>query len=147
MFYLFDIAKVAIFLPFTKCFCNYFFFYHYFSFYLDYIGARLHLCAIVERLEQGSTPPLRTTSPPFRHPQHPRRATAHTTASGRARAHPRPVWRASRPTPCTRAPSRAPHLLPACVRIYGKLWLTRVHARLPSVAESLASESRFRGGV
>ena len=81
MFYLFDFAKVVNFLPFTKYFCNYFAFIIIFSFYLDYIGARLHLCG----------PPRHRSGI---HSSH-RRATAHTTAtpstaSGRARGAPSP---------------------------------------------------------
>lgn len=45
MFYLFDVAKVVIFLPFTKCFCNYFCFHHFFSFYLINIGTKKR-CAL-----------------------------------------------------------------------------------------------------
>lgn len=67
MFYLFDFAKVVNFLPFTKYFCNYFAFIIIFSFYLDYIGARLHLCG----------PPRHRSGI---HSSH-RRATAHTTAT------------------------------------------------------------------
>lgn len=74
MFYLFDATKVVNFLPFTKCFCNYFCFHHYFFlFTLLYrrTAAPLHLCklsyctmgpAAPDRAELTHQPP-----PPPRH--------------------------------------------------------------------------------
>lgn len=145
MFYLFDFAKVVIFLPFTKYFCNYFCFRHYF-FYLDYIGARLHLCAIVERLEQGSTPPP-TASPAFRHPQQPptheqqrTRPTHPRPLQGERWARPRPVWMLHVLSRAPLMPSRTPS--PAwggCVLIYLSFALPsqnqRVAARRPLYRE------------
>ena len=90
MFYLFDFAKVVIFLPFTKYFCNYFCFRHYFF--------------LFTLLYRRTAAPLRTISPhrPGIHSSHRHTHDRHTLApSGMPHAlrcapshpvHPRPAW-------------------------------------------------------
>lgn len=128
MFYLFDFAKVVIFLPFTKYFCNYFCFRHYF--FLFTLLYRRTAAPLRHRREDRAeqhhnsrpprhrpgihsshrrTPNTRTDHrPPHTTEQggHQRGGRSTTTptadpsSQGERWARPRPVWYASCPEPC-----------------------------------------------
>lgn len=123
---MFDFAKVVNFLPFTKFFfANIFAFIIIFSFYLDYIGARLHLCSSLSTMAQSSPTTAdhlatvqASTAATDTHPTREPTTDRHTLDRFRASdgAHPRPVWITSRPALRTLSPSRAHPLPPWGVR-------------------------------